>query len=284
MSGEDQSRVQLTLPGKITDAYEVNGQEKRIADAAFTGNKLTFDLGHYTIKSFAVKLEKPALKTQNIVQEAIPIDYNEDAFSYDRNRDDANLFEKFSYSYPAELVPDEIVSEGIRFKMGSKEDGKNNILACQGQEITIPEGYTKLCVLAVATEDTVGTWNIGDKQYSQRFENWTGFIGQYYKREFAKDGYTLTSVEAPFSKTGNIAWYASHRHLSYPSKNEAYQYSYMFKYEFGLSKDVRKIQLPANEKIKILALTVARNMGDDVLPLAPLSDDFENDPVFTIRK
>ncbi len=283
LSGEDQSQVQLSLPGKIVDAYEVNGQEKRIAGAAYYGDKLTFDLSHYTIKSFAVKLEKLGVECQNIVQEALKIDYNEDAFSFDSNRDDANFFEKFSYSYPAELIPNEIVSEGIRFKMGSTDDGVSNVLACQGQEIDIPEGYTQLFVLAAATEDTHGEWLIGDKKYFQTIQNWTGFIGQHYNREFAKDGYTLTNVEEPFSKKDNIAWYASHRHLSYPSKNESYEYAYMFKYEIELSKDVKKIQLPDNKKIKILALTVAKNIGDSVSPSALLYDDFKSDPVFILR-
>lgn len=284
LSGEDQSQVQLTLPGKIVDAYEVNGQEKRIADASYYGDKLTFDLSHFTIKSFAVKLDKPGIQTKNIVQETVNLDYNIDAFSYDINRDDANFYERFSYSYPAELIPDEIVNEGIRFKMGSRDDGVNNILTCQGQEIDIPEGYSKLYVLAAATEDTEGKWIIGGKEHIQSVQNWTGFIGQHYNRKFATDGYTLTGVENAFLKKDNISWYSSHRHLSYPSKNESYQFAYMFKYEIELSKDVNKIKLPENSKIKILALTVAKNTGDDIEILTPLSDDFENEPTFYLRK
>lgn len=282
MSGEDQYHVQITFPGQIVDAYEVNGQEKRIANAEFRDDKLTSELSHFTIKSFAVKLEKPRIDGQDIVQEPVNLEYNEDAFSFDSNRDDANFFEKFSYSYPAELIPDEIVSEGISFRMGSREDGASNILACLGQEIDIPEGYSKLYVLAAATEDTHGELLIGDKKYIQTIQNWTGFIGQHYKREFAKDGYTLTGIEAPFLKKDNIGWYSSHRHLSYPSKNETYQFAYMFKYEIDLSKDVKNIQLPDNNKIKILALTVARNTGDKIISInpEPLHLDIKNQDAY----
>ncbi|MFV0590369.1 MAG: alpha-mannosidase [Draconibacterium sp.] len=281
LSGLAQEQVQITLPAKITDAYEVNGQEKRIADASFEGNKLTFDLSHFTLKSFAVKLETPAIKKAMLAQEPVKLDFNEDAFSFDRNRDDANFFEK--YSYPAELISEEVHSEGVKFKMGSTKDGANNVLACNGQEIQIPAGYTRLFVLAAATKDTEGEWLVGDKHYTQEVQEWTGFIGQDFNREFAKDGYTLTGIEKPFLKTGNIAWYASHRHFSYPSANESYRYCYLFKYAFDLPAKATKIQLPHNPDIKIMAITVAKNTGDELKPLQALSDDFRDLPVFQLR-
>ena len=54
VKGKDHKIASLNFASEIEDAYEVNGQEKKIGDARFSQRNLTFDLGHYTIKSFAV--------------------------------------------------------------------------------------------------------------------------------------------------------------------------------------------------------------------------------------
>jgi alpha-mannosidase len=281
--GKDLNKATLTLPGKIVDAYEVNGQEQRIGDASYTGNTLSFDLSHYTIRSFAVKLETPTATAAKIEQMAVVLPYNQDVMSFDDNRNDGEFAQ--GTSIPAELVPDTITSEGIHFTMGSRVDGQNNALSCKGQEITLPGGdYTTLYLLASADEDTQGDFTVDQQAYPLKIQGWTGFIGQFYNREFAQDGYTVTGIEAPFSKQDNIAWFASHIHQTYPSENLAYQYCYLYKYEIRLPKGAKMINLPDNDKIKILAMTVAKGTGEVVTPLQPLYDDFQNQPnTFTFQ-
>jgi alpha-mannosidase len=281
--GKDLNQATLTLPGKIVDAYEVNGQEQRIGDATFAGNTLSFALSHYTIRSFAVKLEAPILKEEKIEQTAVVLPYNRDVMSFDDNRNDGEFAQ--GTSIPAELVPDTITSEGIHFTMGSRVDEQKNALSCKGQEITLPgEDYTTLYLLASADEDTQGDFTVDQQVTSLKVQGWTGFIGQFYNREFAQDGYTVTGIEAPFSKQDNIAWVASHVHQAYPSENLAYQYCYLYKYEIRLPKGAKMIKLPDNDKIKILAMTLAKGAGEDVTPLQPLYDDFQNQPnTFTFQ-
>ncbi len=75
--------------------------------------------------------------------------YNRDVFSFDDNRDDGSFNNEFSY--PAELIPAEIVSEDIRFKTGNTEDGQKNAVACKSQIINLPVGdYNKIYILAAA--------------------------------------------------------------------------------------------------------------------------------------
>jgi hypothetical protein len=47
----------------------------------------------------------------------------------------------------------------------------------------------------------------------------------------------------------------------------------------------KTIKLPDNDKIKILAMTLAKGAGEDVTPLQPLYDDFhQNQPnTFTFQ-
>jgi len=282
--GKDLNQASLTLPGKIADAYEVNGQEQRIGDASYTGNTLSFGLSHYTIRSFAVKLETPTVAVPKIGQKAVLLPYNQDVMSFDDNRNDGEFAQ--GASIPAELVPDAITSEGIHFTMGSRVDEQNNALSCKGQEITLPGGdYTTLYLLAASSEDTQGDFTIDQQVTPLKVQGWTGFIGQFYNREFAQNGYTVTGIETPFSKQDNVAWFASHIHQAYPSANLAYQYCYLYKYEIRLPKGAKTIKLPGNDKIKILAMTVAKETGEEVTPLQPLYDDFhQNQPdTFTFQ-
>ena len=275
--GKDLGKATLTLPGKIVDAYEVNGQEQRIGDATYAGNTLSFPLSHYTIRSFAVKLESPAIKEETIEQTAVVLPYNRDVMSFDDNRNDGDFAQ--GDNLPAEMIPDTITGEGIHFVMGSRADEHNNAVSCKGQAITLPGGdYTTLYLLAAADEETQGNFMVDRQSYPLSIQGWTGFIGQFYNREFAKNGYSVTGIEAPFSKQDNIAWFASHVHQEYPSANVAYQYGYLYKYAIRLPKGAKTLTLPENEKIKIVAMTLAKGTGDEVIPLQPLYDDFKEQP------
>ena len=89
-------------------------------------------------------------------------------------------------------------------------------------------------------------------------------------------------MEKPYTKTDNIAWFASHCHNEYPMKNEAYQYCYLYKYEIQIPAGAKTITLPKSNNIKVLGVTVA-NQVDELKPIQPLYDDLNNNPQFTLR-
>ncbi|MDP4184029.1 MAG: hypothetical protein Q8862_02570 [Bacteroidota bacterium] len=72
--------------------------------------------------------------------------------------------------------------------------------------------------------------------------------------------------------------------MKIPSANDAYQYNYIFKYEIQLTKGAKTLILPSNGKIKIFAVTLAKPQSDEVKPLQPLYDDFENKEPFVLTK
>ncbi|MDR3653401.1 MAG: glycoside hydrolase family 38 C-terminal domain-containing protein [Paludibacter sp.] len=282
LSGKDLKNIKLTFPTEIIDAYEVNGQEKRIGSADTKHDALQFDLSHYTIRSFAVKLKSPITTQKTINQANIEIPYNTDVISFDDNRDDGNFAD--DQSLPAELLPDVIESEDIRFSINHKTDGENNAVACAGQTISLPQGdYTKLYLLAAANEDTQADFTIDGQTKSLNIQQWTGKIGQFYNRILSRDQNTVVEMENPFAKTDDIAWFASHVHNGYPSRNEAYQYCYLYKYEIAIPAGAKTLTLPDNKKIKILAITVAKPTSDDITPLQPLYDNFLGNPDFKLR-
>jgi len=76
-----------------------------------------------------------------------------------------------------------------------------------------------------------------------------------------------------FIKRAPIAWYSNHRH-SADGKNEAYSYSYLFAYAIDLPAGATTLTLPDNDKIRVLAVTVA-NEPSHISPAAPLYDTLE---------
>jgi alpha-mannosidase len=279
LSGKKVNDAIVTLAGKITEAYEVNGQEKKIGPAVISDGKLKFDIEKFGLRSFAVKLEKPSVDPLIPAQAAVQLPYNEDGFSTDNNRKDGNFAN--GLTMPAELVPSEIISEDVTFKTGSSTDGSKNILACNGQKINLPAGsYNKLFILAAATDDTKGDFKAG-KTSSVSFQKWTGFIGQHYSRKLYFNNLKVESIENAFTKRDNVAWFASHYHT--PEGNEPYAYSYLFRYEINIPAGTRSITLPKNPAIKIAAMTVVSEGRDEVTPLQNLYDDFSNNKPVTLR-
>jgi len=282
LSGKDLTHVKVTLPSPILDAYEVNGQEKKIGDAKIINNKIIFNLGHHTIRSFAVKLQSE-YTYDTMLQKAVKLPYNVDVISYDYNRSDGNMFN--NQSLPAEMLSDNVESEGVRFFIGDKADEEKNAVKCEGQTINLPEGnYSKLYLLAAASDDITAEFKVGKQISNLSIQKWTGYVGQFYKRILTRDQNHVEGIESPFTKTDNIAWFASHCHNAYPMKNEAYQYCYLYKYEINIPTGAKAIILPNERKIKVLGITVARPKVDDLKLLQPLYDNFKNNPKLKLRK
>jgi len=278
--GRDASGVSVSFPAKVTEAYEVNGQEQKIGDADFNNGTLNLDMTKFAIRSFAVKFARTSAAGSKPEQKSIEIPFDQDVISADANRGDGDM--SGGLTYPAELIPSEIVSEDISFKMGNTSDGAKNSIAADGQKINLPAGkFNKLYILAAATKDTTGTVIVGKQRFKIGFQGWTGFIGQHYGRELTDHDRKVTAITSAYVKRDNIAWYASHCHS--PNGNLAYQYSYLYKYEIDIPRGAKSITLPQNVNVKIFAITVADKVNDDVIPLQPLYDDFKDDKPVQLR-
>lgn len=284
LSGKDNKSVSLKFPGKIIDAYEVNGQEEKIGTASSKDRSLSFDLSHYTIKSFAVKLATSNSQITSLIQKQLTMPYNQDGFSFDQNRNDGDFF--MGSSYPGELLPHKINSEDIQFNMGNIGDEENNMVTCKGQTIDIPSGdFDKIYFLAAADNDTKCFFGLDNETKEISIQGWTGYIGQYYNREFNSTMTNVVNISAPFVKRDNIAWFASHCHEPYPSKNDAYKYCYIYKYSLDLPKGgIKKLMLPQKSSVKIFAITVAKTSIGNISPLQPLSDDFADNPLYIFNQ
>jgi alpha-mannosidase len=287
--GQETANATVAMTGKITDAYEVDGQERRISDARLQDGKLVCDMTKYGLRSFAVKMENPAVTFAPPSSEIVELDYNTDVASSDANYRKGGM--ESGYGIPAEMLPDEIVSEGVRFKMGSRVDDQNNAVECKGQTISLPKGrYNRLYLLAAATEQTTDVFRIGDREAKLTIQPWTGFVGQYDNRiwdrqfnkiEFKGSG-NVVYIKTGFIKRDTIAWFCTHRHQQ-ALGNEAYQFSYIFKYGLEIPEGAVSLTLPDNKHIKIFAMTASNNDNDAIRAATPLYDDFTGREPISLR-
>ncbi|MGH9455629.1 MAG: alpha-mannosidase, partial [Terriglobia bacterium] len=136
-------------------------------------------------------------------------------------------------------------------------------------------------------------------------QDWTGFVGQWYDRNWKMVALPLPPEPKPddksreaerarrfrayvkahgpimlpeyggvltpgFIKAAPVAWFASHHHTA-DGANTPYSYSYLFAYPIDMPPGAKTLTLPNNNKIRILAVTVAREAGQ-VSPVQPFYD------------
>ena len=73
-----------------------------------------------------------------------------------------------------------------------------------------------------------------------------------------------------YIKPATLAWYASHHHTP-DGLNQPYAYSYLFVYPIDLPAHAKTLTLPANDSIRIMAISVAKE-DPNVTPAHPLYD------------
>jgi alpha-mannosidase len=272
LHGKEIQKVEVTLPSKITSCYEVDGQEKKIGDAVIVNGKLTVDMTAFATRSFALQMASPLEKMTEPTSIPIPLTFDQDVVSGDKNKKDGGFDEK-GLAIPAELFPEKATIDGVVFVFGSKTDQQKNALTCSGQKIPLPKtgNYNRVYILAAATKDTTGLFKAGESRKSFRVQAYTGKIGQFDRRVWDKLD-RIERLEQGYIKREQVAYYSTHLHKD--TVNVPHQYGYIFKYAMDISPSAGSIQLPNNEAIKIFAITLADNPYDQATAAQPLYDDF----------
>jgi alpha-mannosidase len=79
-----------------------------------------------------------------------------------------------------------------------------------------------------------------------------------------------SGVKPGFIKRAPVAWFASHHHTA-QGGNEPYAYCYLFAYSLDIPDGASTLTLPDNDKIRIMAITVA-DIAGRLHPAQPLYD------------
>jgi len=257
------------------------------------------------LRTFALKLGPPRVKVAPTVSQPVALEYDlsvtsrpgrpaDGSFDADPNGQGAPQ----GKALPAEMLPAEISYGGVRFSLAPVT--KFNAVISHGQTVPLPAGnYNRIYLLAAAMNgDQNGTFRIGDRSVDLTIQDWSGFIGQWDDRVWKTTEEVIpqrpgappppagtaprtrtnpygemVSIRPGFIKRADIAWFASHRHAADGSA-EPYAYSYLFAYGIDIPAGARTMVLPDNERIRILAVSVA-NEPWVVRPAQPLYDTLE---------
>jgi len=282
--GKQWDNVEISFASTIISANEVDGQERFIKRADVKDGKLVFNESPYSLRTFEIQLKQPGQMLA--LPESVPLDipFNLNAISRRGKQITSGGFDREGRTYPAEMLPDTLASEDITFVLGSKTDGANNAVACEGQTIKLPEGKFNRIYLLAASSDTaaIGTFIIGNKSISVQVQQWSGFIGQWddriwdktstsWPQNYSWKGINYLGIKPGYTRKDNVGFFTQFRHLK-DGKDEAYSYAYMYKYRIDIPEGAKEIVLPKNNKIKILAMTAAFNQNDNTFPAQALFD------------
>lgn len=277
LDDKTQPDVRVTFNTPIIAAREVNGQEQAVGAAAVKGGVLVTSFSAYQPRTFAVRLAAPRAKVAAVSSVPVSLKYDLATASNDGTKSEAGFDGKGS-ALPAEMLPAQITFNDVQFQLAPAKSGAPNALVAKGQTIDLPVGhYNRLYVLAASADgDRKATFNVGNSEAELNVEDWGGFIGQWDDRQWSSkdtshDDYgEMTGIEPGYIKRADLAWYCSHHHNA-AGENVPYRYSYLFAYPIDLPAGTKAIKVPDNERIRILAISVA-DESPDVRPVQPLYD------------
>ena len=277
LDGKPQPDVRVTFNAPIIAAREVNGQEQPVGAATVNDGALVTSFSAYQPRTFAVRLASPRIKLDAVRSAPVPLKYDLATASNDGTKS-VGGFDGQGDALPAEMLPAQIKFDDVEFELAPARTGVRNAVVAKGQTIALPAGrYNRLYVLAASADgDQKATFKIGSTAVELNIEDWGGFIGQWDDRQWTSkdtshDDYgQMTGIKPGFIKRAALAWYCSHHHNA-AGENVPYRYSYLFAYPIDLPAGTKNIKLPSNDKIRILAMSVA-DENRKTKPVQPLYD------------
>ncbi len=277
LDGKPQRDVRISFNTAILSARVVNGQEQPIASTPVNDGKLVTSFSAYQPRTFAIKLQTAPTQTASVHSAPVPLHYDLATASNDGTKSGAG-FDGSGNALPAEMLPEQITFDDVQFQLAPARTAAPNAVVAKGQSIQLPDGqYNRVYLLAASADgDQKATFRAGDHAVELNIQDWGGFIGQWDDRRWSskdtsQDDYgAMTGITPGYIKRASIAWYCSHHHNA-AGENVAYRYSYLFAYAIDLPAGARTIALPRNDKIRILAISVA-DQGAEIKPAQPLYD------------
>jgi alpha-mannosidase len=277
LDGKPQPDVRVTFNAPITAAREVNGQEQPVGAATVSDGVLVTSFSAYQPRTFAVRLAAPRTKIDALRSAPVLLKYDLATASNDGTKSEGG-FDGKGDALPAEMLPTQIQFNDVEFQLAPAKTGARNAVVAKGQAVGLPAGhYNRLYVLAASADgDQKAMFKVGNAEAQLMVEDWGGFIGQWDDRQWTSkdtshDDYgEMIGIKPGFIKRADLAWYCSHHHNA-AGENVPYRYSYLFAYPIDLPAGTKSVKLPNNDKIRILAMSVA-DENPEAKPVQPLYD------------
>jgi alpha-mannosidase len=289
LDGKTAENVRISFAGAVVGAREIDAQERPTGPATIQNGALVTSFTPYQPRTFAVRLGPSAQRLLPVRSQPVPLQYDLAAATNDDTMTPAGGFDTHGNAMPAEMLPSTIEYHDVAFKLAPAKTGTPNAVVAKGQTIQLPAGqYNRVYLLAASADgDQAATFHVGNRDVSLNIQDWSGFIGQWDTRVWKTHDERDWAISAnhaawppadekereqrPVSlhypedyvglqpgyvKTAELAWYASHQHTA-QGLNQPYHYSYLFAYPIDIAAGERTLTLPNNEKIRVLAVSVA---------------------------
>jgi alpha-mannosidase len=277
LDGKPQADVRVSFSTAIAAAREVNGQEQPVGAATVKAGALVTSFSAYEPRTFAIKLAPAPTKVSAVHSVPVRLRYDVATASNDGTKSGGG-FDGKGNALPAEMLPEHITFNDVKFQLAPAKTGSPNAVIAKGQTIDLPAGHhNRVYILAASADgDQKATFKAGDTAVELNVENWGGFIGQWDDRQWtskdtSQDDYgQMTGIKPGYIKRADLAWYCTHHHNA-AGENVPYSYAYLFAYPIDLPAETKTITLPDNDKIRILAISVAEENAA-VKPAQPLYD------------
>jgi alpha-mannosidase len=277
LDGRPQANVRVSFAAPITAAREVNGQEQPVGNATVDNGALVTSFSAYQPRTFAIKLAASTTRVAGVRSAPVALHYDLATATNDGAPSTVG-FDGKGNGLPAEMLPEQITFDDLQFQLASVKTGEPNAVVAKGQTIRLPEGaYSRAYVLAASIDgDQSVTFEAGGAKTNVNIQDWGGFIGQWDDRQWSSkdtsnDNYgEVLGIKPGYIKRSDLAWYSTHHHNA-AGQNVPYRYSYLFAYPIDLPGGTKTIKLPDNNKVRILAISVA-DENPVVKPAQPLYD------------
>lgn len=303
LEGKPAPDVHILFASPVTEAREVDAQEQPVGAASVSKGALVTSFSPYQPRTFALRLSSPAVRLAPVSSQPVKLDYDQAVASDDDTKTGGGGMDGHGNALPAEMLPSQIVYNGIKFQLAPAETGRANAVIAKGQTIALPSGrFNRILILAASgTEDRKALFRAGNTGVELNIESWAGFVGQWdtrvWKNEIEHDWAVsahhaawpppdmahrgpvertptypedYVGLNAGYIKPASLAWFASHHHTA-DGLNEPYQYSYLFAYQIDVPTGTRTLTLPNDGNIRVLAISVADDYPS-LKPASPLYD------------
>jgi alpha-mannosidase len=279
LDGKPQPDVRISFAAPIAAARQVNGQEQPVGPATVNDGALVTSFGAYQPRTFALRLGAPKAGVAAVRSTPVSLKYDTATASNDGQHSEGG-FDGKGNALPAEMLPQTISFNDVQFKLAPAKTGAPNAVIAKGQTINLPAGnFNRVYLLAAATDgDQQASFEAGGKPVNLDVQDWGGFIGQWDDRMWTgtnldvdhADYGQMTGLKQAYIKRAHLAWYCDHHHDP-EGKNVTYSYAYLFGYAIDLPPGAKTLKLPQNDKIRILAISVAED-NPETKPAQPLYD------------
>ena len=310
LDGKPANNVHVTFAGPITAAREMNAQELPLDGAAavtISNGALSTSLKGYEPKTFALKFGAAPASVAAISSQPAALTYDSAIATNDDTPTPAGGFDGKGDTYPAEMLPEHLSFHGVKFALGKAATGTANAVVAKGQAVALPSGdFNRVYVLAASSDgDQAADFRVGSTTAKATVQDWGGFLGQWDTRVWKNVTYRdwaisahhptwppadlqanerpdpsprypedYAGLRAGYVKPADVAWYASHHHTA-QGLNQPYAYSYVFAYAMDLPKGTTSLTLPSNDKVRVLAVSVAKT-APPITVAEPLFDTLKH--------